>query len=147
MTLKCVELINFQLFFLNSFDSSLPPPMENNTYGTHQLVLNVRLEINGSPLGITLSGSEECNKPILVSAILDGGIAENSRQISVGDCLLAVNGESIQCKPLSHATKLLQNLGNVVDLKISRNICGKFCISENVLFKGSNLFFCLFHRF
>lgn len=101
--------------------------MENNTYGTHQLVLNVRLEINGSPLGITLSGSEESNKPILVSAILDGGIAESSRQISVGDCLLAVNGESIQGKPLSHATKLLQHLGNVVDLKISRNICGKFC--------------------
>lgn len=100
--------------------------MENNTYGTHQLVLNVRLEINGSALGITLSGSEESNKPILVSAVLEGGIAENSRQISVGDCLLAVNGESIQGKPLSHATKLLQNLGNVVDLKISRNICGMF---------------------
>lgn len=106
----------------------MPPPMDihNSTYGTHQLVVNVRLEINGGPLGITLSGSEDSNKPILISAILDGGIAENSRQIHVGDCLLAINGESVQGKPLSHATKLLQNLGNIVDLKISRNINGEF---------------------
>lgn len=99
--------------------------MEINSYGTHQLVMNVRLEVNGSALGITLSGSEDTNKPIFVSAVLDGGIAESSRQISVGDCLLAINGENVQGKPLSHATKLLQNLGIVVDLKISRNICGK----------------------
>lgn len=99
--------------------------MENHTYGTHQLVINVRLEINGGPLGITLSGSEDVQKQILISAILDGGIAQNSRQINIGDCLLAINGESVQAKPLSHATKLLQNLGNIVDLKISRNINGK----------------------
>lgn len=112
-----------------SFDSTLPPPMENNSYGTHQLVVNVRLEINGGPLGITLSGSEDVQKPILISAILDGGIAEKSHQIMVGDCLLAINGESVQSKPLSHATKLLQNLGSIVDLKISRNINGKRHIS------------------
>ena len=128
--------------FRSSFDSSMPPPMDihNSTYGTHQLVVNVRLEINGGPLGITLSGSEDANKPILISAVLDGGIAENSRQIHVGDCLLAINGESVQAKPLSHATKLLQNLGNIVDLKISRNINGKFnppMLNENEQFKLS----------
>lgn len=100
--------------------------MENNSYGTHQLVMNVRLEINGGPLGITLSGSEDIQKSILISAVLDGGIAEKSHQIMVGDCLLAINGESVQSKPLSHATKLLQNLGSIVDLKISRNINGEF---------------------
>lgn len=104
--------------------------IHNSTYGTHQLVVNVRLEINGGPLGITLSGSEDINKPILISAVLDGGIAESSHQINVGDCLLAINGESVQGKPLSHATKLLQNLGNIVDLKITRNINGK--ISEPI---------------
>lgn len=98
--------------------------MENHTYATHQLVVNVRLEINGGPLGITLSGSEDSSKPILISAIIENGIAEASRQILIGDCLLAINGESVQGKPLSHATKLLQNLGNIVDLKISRNING-----------------------
>lgn len=105
----------------------MPPPMDihNSSYATHQLVVNVRLEINGGPLGITLSGSEDSNKPILISAVLSGGIAEASHQINMGDCLLAINGESVQGKPLSHATKLLQNLGNIVDLKVSRNINGK----------------------
>lgn len=100
--------------------------MQNNSYGsTHQLVTNVRLEVNGGPLGITLSGSEDAQKPILISAVIDGGVAQTSRQVTVGDCLLAINGESVQGKPLSHATKLLQNLGNIVDLKITRNINGK----------------------
>lgn len=104
--------------------------MENHTYDTHvstqhQLVVNVRLEINGGPLGITLSGSEDATKPILISAVSEGGIAYNSRKIHIGDCLLAINGESVQAKPLSHATKLLHNLGNMVDLKVSRSINGK----------------------
>lgn len=103
--------------------------MENNNYTTHQLVINVRLEINGGPLGITLAGSEDSSKPILISDILEGGIAHNSRNIQIGDCLLAVNGESVQSKPLSHATKLLQNLGNIVDLKISRNFNGRSLVT------------------
>lgn len=109
--------------------------MENHIYttATHQLVRNVRLEINGGPLGITLSGSEDANKPILISAVLEGGIAHSSRKINVNDCLLAINGESVQGKPLSHATKLLQNLGAIVDLKILRNINGNYC--KNPFFK------------
>lgn len=122
-------LINRLQFVNSSFDATIPAPMENNSYGTHQLVVNVRLEINGGPLGITLSGSEDAQKPILISAVSEGGIAYNSRKIHIGDCLLAINGESVQDKPLSHATKLLHNLGNIVDLKVSRSINGKrkFC--------------------
>lgn len=98
--------------------------MENRVYGTHHLVFNVRLEPNGGPLGVTLAGSEDLIKPILISGMMEDGIAFNTGQISVGDCLLAINGESVQELPLSHATKLLQNIGNIVDLKLSRNICG-----------------------
>lgn len=39
----------------------------------------------------------------------------------MGDQLLAINAESIQGMPLSHATNLLQNLGDLVDLKILRS--------------------------
>ena len=38
----------------------------------------------------------------------------------MGDQLLAINSDSIQGMPLSHATNLLQNLGDIVDLKILR---------------------------
>lgn len=120
----------------------------SNNYGTHQLVINVRLEINGGPLGITLSGSEDSQKPIFISGILEGGIAHNSGNIQIGDCLLAVNSESVQGKPLSHATKLLQSLGNLVDLKISRNFNGNLIelirISEKVLSMRENQLFLNF---
>lgn len=109
-----------------SYDSTtIPPPMESRIYGTHQLVFNVQLDPNGGPLGITLSGSEDMQKPILISGLIEDGCAFNTRQINVGDCLLAINGESVQDVPLSRATKLLQNIGaNSVELKMSRNICG-----------------------
>lgn len=89
----------------------------------HQLIItNVRLETNGGPLGITLAGSEDLQKPIIISGLIEGGIAYNTKKLNIGDCLLAINNENVQGVPLSHATKLLQNLGNLVDLKISRNI-------------------------
>ncbi|XP_037921182.1 glutamate receptor-interacting protein 2 isoform X3 [Hermetia illucens] len=107
--------------FMNIDSPDLPPPMESKTYDRHQYVTTVRLEPNGGPLGITLSGSEDLQKPIIISGLIEGGVAYNTGKIRAGDCLLAINGESIQGMPLSHATKLLQNLDNVVDLKIIRN--------------------------
>lgn len=38
----------------------------------NQLVFNVRLEPNGGPLGLTLSGSEDLQKPILLSGLNEG---------------------------------------------------------------------------
>lgn len=85
-----------------------------------QRSFTVRLETNGGPLGITLAGSEDLQKPIIISAIVDEGVAQKSGKLQVGDVVLAINGESIEGKPLSEATKLLQYIENVVDLKISR---------------------------
>lgn len=120
------EYGNHQRF--TSYDSNMPPPMEKHVYGTHQIVTNVRLEPNGGPLGITLAGSEDMQKPILISGIIENGVAYNTKKLNIGDRLLAINDESVQDVPLSRATKLLQNIGNVVDLKISRNINGKECV-------------------
>ncbi|XP_058127372.1 glutamate receptor-interacting protein 1 [Anopheles ziemanni] len=86
----------------------------------HQRVFSVRLEPNGGPLGITLAASEDLQKPIKISALTEGGIAYNTGQLKVGDCLLAINGESIAGVPLTTATKLLQKFENVVDLQIAR---------------------------
>lgn len=107
-----------------------PPPAPAATV-TRQLVFTVRLDApaGGGPLGITLSGSEDQQKPILISALLEDGCAFSTGQISVGDCLLAINGDSVQDVPLSRATKLLQQgIGSgaaVVELKLSRNIAGE----------------------
>ncbi|XP_058445498.1 glutamate receptor-interacting protein 1 [Malaya genurostris] len=88
-----------------------------------QLIFNVRLEPKGGPLGITLAGSDDLQKPIKISALTEGGIAHNNGQLKVGDCLLAINGESVCGVPLTTATKLLHKFENVVDLQISRTEC------------------------
>ncbi|XP_036318342.1 glutamate receptor-interacting protein 2 isoform X1 [Rhagoletis pomonella] len=113
--------------------SALPPPMENKVYGSatsssskssgsslHQIIFTVRLEPKGGLLGITLAGSEDIGKPITISGLVEGGIAHKHGQIQVGDQLLAINDDSVQGMPLSHATSILQNLSDTVDLKILR---------------------------
>ncbi|KAH8295960.1 hypothetical protein KR018_007254 [Drosophila ironensis] len=114
--------------------TALPPPMENKVYGSaasssskssgsslHQIIFTVRLEPKGGLLGITLAGSEDITKPITISGLVEGGIAYKNSQIQVGDQLLAIDEHSVQGMPLSHATSLLQNLGDIVDLKILRS--------------------------
>ncbi|EDX17209.1 glutamate receptor-interacting protein 2 isoform X1 [Drosophila simulans] len=114
--------------------TALPPPMENKVYGSaasssskssgsslHQIIFTVRLEPKGGLLGITLAGSEDITKSITISGLVEGGIAHKNGQIHVGDQLLAIDEHSVQGMPLSHATSLLQNLGDLVDLKILRS--------------------------
>ncbi|KAH8409109.1 hypothetical protein KR009_007609 [Drosophila setifemur] len=114
--------------------TALPPPMESKVYGSaasssskssgsslHQIIFTVRLEPKGGLLGITLAGSEDITKPITISGVVEGGIAHKNSQIQVGDQLLAIDEHSVQGMPLSHATSLLQNLGDLVDLKILRS--------------------------
>ncbi|KAH8416586.1 hypothetical protein KR222_010235, partial [Zaprionus bogoriensis] len=112
----------------------------------HQIIFTVRLEPKGGLLGITLAGSEDITKPITISGLVEGkcnssrfhrgevgdqvtsmlsaclgGIAHKNGQIHVGDQLLAIDEHSVQGMPLSHATSLLHNLGDLVDLKVLRS--------------------------
>ncbi|XP_055615895.1 glutamate receptor-interacting protein 2 isoform X2 [Toxorhynchites rutilus septentrionalis] len=88
-----------------------------------QIIFSVRLEPNGGPLGITLAGSDDLQKPIKISGLTEGGVAHTNGQLQVGDCLLAINGESVRGVPLTTATKLLHKFENVVELQISRTEC------------------------
>lgn len=83
-------------------------------------VFNVQLHPDGGPLGITLAGNEDGQKPIVISGLQDGGIAFNTGQIQIGDTLLAINNESVIGIPLSNATKLLQIQNDVIELRLSR---------------------------
>lgn len=51
-----------------------------------------------------------------------GGLAEKTGALHVGDRILAINGESLEHRPLSEAIRLLQSSGDRVQLKIARNI-------------------------
>lgn len=82
-------------------------------------VLNVQLP-NG-PLGITLAGNEDGQKPIVISGLQEGGTAFKTGQIQVGDTLLAINNESVIGTPLSNVTKLLQIQNDIIELRLSRS--------------------------
>jgi glutamate receptor-interacting protein len=93
---------------------------QNNNAMMSVNVINVVLKPNGGPLGITLAGNEDGQKAIVISAVIDGGIAAQSGQIVVGDILMAINNESVIGLPLSNAKKLLQAQSETVELKLSR---------------------------
>jgi glutamate receptor-interacting protein len=94
--------------------------MTNSFFAQQPNVFNVQLHPNGGPLGITLAGNEDGQKPIVISGLQDGGIASNTGQLQVGDTLLAINNESVIGIPLSSATKLLQVQNDTIDLRLSR---------------------------
>ncbi|XP_044272032.1 glutamate receptor-interacting protein 2 isoform X2 [Tribolium madens] len=96
--------------------------LENANLFLDSVVYTVELHRYGGPLGITISGSEDCNEPIVLSRLTEGGLAEKTGALHVGDRILAINGESLENRPLSDAIRLLQTSGDRVQLKIARNI-------------------------
>ncbi|KAJ3643689.1 hypothetical protein Zmor_026386 [Zophobas morio] len=95
---------------------------ENANLFLDSVVYTVELHRYGGPLGITISGSEDCQEPIVLSRLTEGGLAEKTGALHVGDRILAINGESLENRPLSDAIRLLQTSGDRVQLKIARHI-------------------------
>jgi hypothetical protein len=96
-------------------------------------VFNVSLQPNGGPLGVTLSGSEDGQKPIIISGMAENGIAANTAQIQIGDTLLAINNENVVGMPLSKATKLLQVQNDTIELRLSRSVVSNNLMTNSIL--------------
>ncbi|CAG9818570.1 unnamed protein product [Phaedon cochleariae] len=88
------------------------------------VVYTVALHRGGGALGITISGSEDCLDPIVLSRLTEGGLAAKTGALHVGDRILAINGENLEHRPLSDAIRLLQSSGDRVQLKIARHLKG-----------------------
>ncbi|CAF1324735.1 unnamed protein product [Adineta steineri] len=84
------------------------------------VVYKVQLLRQGGPLGLTISGSEDVFQPIVVSDLCEGGLADRTNAIHIGDRILAINDVSLRGKGLNQAIKLLQTSGDEITLKISR---------------------------
>jgi len=50
-----------------------------------------------------------------------GGLAERTGALHIGDRLLAINGRTLQGKLLSEAIEILQTSGDIVTLKIGKS--------------------------
>ncbi|CAF0828269.1 unnamed protein product [Rotaria sp. Silwood1] len=86
------------------------------------VVYKVQLLRQGGPLGLTISGSEDIFEPIVVSDLCEGGLADKTNAIHIGDRILAINDVSLRGKGLNEAIKLLQASNDEITLKISRTI-------------------------
>ncbi|CAF1005411.1 unnamed protein product [Rotaria sp. Silwood1] len=86
------------------------------------VVYKVQLHRQGGPLGLTIAGSEDVFEPIIVSDLCEGGLADKTNAIHIGDRILAINDVSLRGKGLNEAIKLLQTSGDEITLKISRII-------------------------
>jgi C-terminal processing protease CtpA/Prc len=95
---------------------------ENANLFLDSVVYTVELHRYGGPLGITISGSEDCMEPIVLSRLTEGGLAEKTGALHVGDRILAINGDNLDNRPLSDAIRLLQTSGDRVQLRIARHI-------------------------
>ncbi|XP_059061375.1 glutamate receptor-interacting protein 2 [Achroia grisella] len=82
------------------------------------------------PLGLTIAGSEDVTQPILLSGLVEGGVAEKCGKLAIGDELLSINGESVLSKPLSEAIKLLQQSGQRIQLQLCRKVTGSLESAE-----------------
>ena len=87
----------------------------------------VELEKEGGPLGITISGTDEPYDPIVISALTEGGLAEKTGALHIGDRILAIDGKTLYGCPLSDAIEQLQKAKDVVLLKIARSVERSMC--------------------
>lgn len=71
-------------------------------------------------LGLTISGSEDCDEPIKLTGLAKGSVAERCGVLKIGDEILFINGESVQQKTLSEVINMLQFAKKQVFLKMFR---------------------------
>ncbi|XP_046386465.1 glutamate receptor-interacting protein 2 isoform X2 [Ischnura elegans] len=83
-------------------------------------VYMVQVPTDGGPLGITLSGTEDPLEYVTISGLVEGGPAQRTATLGIGDRLLAVGGESLIGRPLSEAVTLLRAASDPVILHVAR---------------------------
>uniref|UniRef100_T1JDC7 PDZ domain-containing protein n=1 Tax=Strigamia maritima TaxID=126957 RepID=T1JDC7_STRMM len=80
----------------------------------------VEIARRGRPLGLTMSGSENPFDPIVITNLINGGLAEQSGSLHVGDRIVAINETSLHGKTLSETISILQNAEDIIKLKIQK---------------------------
>ncbi|VDM30495.1 unnamed protein product [Hydatigera taeniaeformis] len=81
-----------------------------------QFVNIIREETCG--LGVSIKGGREFGTPIIISKVFKGMAADQSKQLKVGDVILAVNGENMRTASHNEAVKALKKAGSNICLEI-----------------------------
>ncbi len=77
----------------------------------------------GESLGFSIAGgcgSKLGDAPICVASISPGGMADKSRQLQVGDCILTINGQSVEGATHTAAADMLKRSQGKIVLEVYR---------------------------
>ena len=77
----------------------------------------------GEPLGFSIAGgrgSKLGDAPICVASISPGGMAEKSRQLQKGDCILTINRQSVEGATHTTAAEMLKQSQGEIVLEVYR---------------------------
>ncbi|CAL4107924.1 unnamed protein product, partial [Meganyctiphanes norvegica] len=78
----------------------------------------VKLDKTGHKLGFHLIKNSQNNGPILIKRIIPGSTAHKHGGFKPGDCILSINGESMEDKPVWYASIQLQCTSGKVTLEV-----------------------------
>ncbi|KAL5970490.1 Syntrophin-1 [Taenia solium] len=81
-----------------------------------QIVHIIKEETCG--LGVSIKGGREFGTPIIISKVFKGMAADQSKQLKVGDVILAVNGENMRTAFHNEAVKALKKAGSNICLEV-----------------------------
>lgn len=93
--------------------------LEMDQVGGHRLCRQVTLgrSSGGRGLGLTIEGGADCGRPVTIVRVAEGGAADRSRALFVGDRIVSVNGVPINENTAhSDVCRLLADCGEIVNL-------------------------------
>ncbi|XP_045487569.1 glutamate receptor-interacting protein 2 isoform X1 [Pieris rapae] len=132
LTLQSFSCVETKAVIHSEEDSGHTDSPNNSGKDRHDAVFMVEIiRPDSGPLGLTIAGSEDVTQPILLSGLIEGGLAEKCGKLAIGDELLSINGESVLNKPLSEAIKLLQQSGQRIQLQMCRKVTGHLDCGES----------------
>ncbi|KAI6661174.1 glutamate receptor-interacting protein 1 [Oopsacas minuta] len=86
----------------------------------NSITYTVELPKDKGNLGISIRGTSTAGSSVIVSHLMDGGVASRTEAIHVGDEILSVNGVSVKDKSLLDCARMLEEAEIVVALQIRK---------------------------
>lgn len=76
------------------------------------------LKTENNVLGMSITGGHELGVPIIISDLKEGGVAEQTKQLVIGDAILSINGMSLKGLNHTEAAAVLSNASGEICLEV-----------------------------
>jgi len=76
------------------------------------------IKTENNVLGMSITGGHELGVPIIISDLKEGGVAELTKQLVIGDAILSINGMSLKGLNHTEAAAVLSNATGEICLEV-----------------------------